>query len=349
MHDKAIAATTNRRRRLMAAAAAGIALVIVLPTPADADPAVPTHYESSVTRVDPEPVGMTIEIEGGDAFLAVSVEPGHEVIVPGYFGEPYVWIDTDGVVRVNARSPARSINDDRYGRTPAPDDADASAEPLWEQVGTGGSYAWHDHRVHWMSADRPPNVAGDVVQEVFPWSLVLQLDATEVTVQGRLAWFPSVSPVGPMLAGLVGLLPLLRWRRRHLYPIAVTLAIGGGLALFGAWVDWTGTPASARSAPVGVVIAAVALIAAVAGSALVRRGAAIASGALALGATALVVWAFRSLDVLTLPVLPSPISAAVQRIALAAVIWIGFGTAALVVGEVVRRRPPSGSHSGIAP
>ena len=39
-----------------------------------------------------------------------------------------------------------------------PADADEKATPRWEVVGSNGRYEWHDHRIHWMSKDTPPQV-----------------------------------------------------------------------------------------------------------------------------------------------------------------------------------------------
>ena len=52
------------------------------------------------------------------------------------------------------------INDDRYGANDlAPSrlqGVDVTAlEPDWEQVATDGTFAWHDHRTHWMSSTPP--------------------------------------------------------------------------------------------------------------------------------------------------------------------------------------------------
>ena len=57
---------------------------------------------------------------------------------------------------VNERSPSRWVNDDRYGLATPPADATADAPPEWVEVANGGRYAWHDHRIHWMTPTSRP-------------------------------------------------------------------------------------------------------------------------------------------------------------------------------------------------
>jgi hypothetical protein len=82
--------------------------------------------------------------------------------VPGYEGEPYVRIAPDGTVEVNQRSRRGGSNDERYETDPnavdAPADMAVDAPPRWEVVGSDGAFAWHDHRIHWMSPALPGQV-----------------------------------------------------------------------------------------------------------------------------------------------------------------------------------------------
>ena len=103
----------------------------------------------------PETPGIEVSVVGGDAFLRVVAEPGVDVVVLGYQQEPYLHIHPDGVVEENQRSPATYLNADRYGTGTPPAGADPTLAPNWEPVGSGGAWAWHDHRAHWMSAEPP--------------------------------------------------------------------------------------------------------------------------------------------------------------------------------------------------
>ena len=221
----------GRLMRLFVVAALSAAMMLASAAPALADPAGPTNYRSRVLSVEPRPTGVTIEVLGGDAFLSVALAEGHTLEVPGYFTEPYLRIDEDGDVWLNSLSPSRWVNRDRYGISGVPDFADADAEPEWEKVGDQGRFAWHDHRIHWMSFDLPPTIAGDRPQTVFPWSLTITIDGEETEVSGELLWFPDTNPFGPVILGLVALLPLGRQRRREEGPSALTAAAYVELAL----------------------------------------------------------------------------------------------------------------------
>ena len=102
-------------RLLVALAVSGLGLLAGA-APVAADPAKPTDYRSEVTSIEPAVEGVTVQVAGGDGFLDVQVATGHEVIVEGYRGDPYLRFEPDGTVSRNLRSEATYINDDRYGR-----------------------------------------------------------------------------------------------------------------------------------------------------------------------------------------------------------------------------------------
>ncbi len=337
---------TLRTGQALAVAALAAMLLVAGAGPAAADPAEPTHYRSVVNAVDPRPTGVTVEVIGGDSFLSIAAAPGHTVEVPGYFGEPYLEIDADQRVWLNTRSPARYINRDRYGLSGVPDSADQAADPEWEQVGSDGRLAWHDHRIHWMSTDLPPSITGDRAEIVFPWTLRIVIDGTETEVRGELLWFPATNPVGPILTGIVGLLPLLAWRRGRLTPVAVASAATGALVLAVAVAQFGATPAFDRGVPVGAAIPAVSIVAAVVALWL-RSGSIRAWAATALSAIGLLWWALSTSAALTAPVLPSAVPVALERSAVALAAWIGLAAAAIAVFEFTRlARPQSRSGAG---
>jgi hypothetical protein len=309
-------------------------LVVLAAGPALADPAGPTNYRSVVTSVDPRPTGVTIEVVGGDAFLSIALLEGHTLEVPGYFGEPYLRIDTDGTVWLNRLSPARWINRDRYGLSGVPDFADAGAEPDWEQVGDGGTFAWHDHRVHWMSFDLPPTVVGDRAQSVFPWTIEITIDGVVTEVSGELLWFPSANPAGPLLIGLIGILPLGRHRRRRPEASALTAAGVGAVALFVAVSQYAATPAFDRALPIDPVFPAFAVVAAVGalwlGARPIRQWSVVAIAGLAL-----VWWAVKVGATLTAPVLASALPTALERLGVGIALWAGIGVIAVAGFELV--------------
>src|SRR5215210_2844228 len=102
------------RHRLALAVATGI-VVMSAPTTALADAARPSDFRSEIVSVLPETDDVTATIEGGDSFVRIEVERGHDGRVEGYAGEPYLWIDGDGVGHENQRSPATYYNRNRAG------------------------------------------------------------------------------------------------------------------------------------------------------------------------------------------------------------------------------------------
>jgi len=309
-------------------------LLVLIAGPALADPAVPTNYRSIVNVVDPQPPGVTVEVVGGDAFLSVAAAEGNTVEVPGYFGEPYLLIDDAGVVWLNTRSPARYINQDRFGITQIPPTADAQAAAEWEQVGSGGRFSWHDHRTHWMSPDLPPTIAGDRAEVVFPWSLDITINGIETEVRGELLWFPNANPAGPLLVGILGVLPLLAYRRHRVSSVAITAAAFATLALFVSIVQFAATPSFDRGLPTDAVIPAVGIAAAV--TALWLRESTIRSwAAVEMAGISLLWWAATTAVAITAPVLPSALPEALERASVSLAVWIGLGLATLAARELL--------------
>ncbi len=321
--------------RLSATLIVAAALIVATADPVLADPAVPTHYRSVVNTVDPPPSGVAVDVVGGDAFLSVAASPGHTVEIPGYFGEAYLRIDEEGRVWWNQRSPARYINRDRYGISGVPDTADPRAEPEWEQIGSGGTFAWHDHRIHWMSADLPPTIGGDRAEIVFPWTVSITIDGVETEIRGELLWFPSTNPIGPILIGAVGILPFLAWRKGVPGPIAVIAAVTGAIALLVAVTQYAATPSFDRGAPVDAVVPSLAIAAAVA--ALWLRSTAFRTWALiGVSGAGLAWWAWGAADALTAPVLPSALPATLERSAVSLAVLVGLAVLVVAAYEFTR-------------
>src|SRR5262245_36317873 len=74
------------------------AVVRVTAGPAGAHNVGGGKYVSQVTDLSPTTPIVTASIGGGDELLALTVQPGHEVVVLGYGGEPYLRFDPDGTV-----------------------------------------------------------------------------------------------------------------------------------------------------------------------------------------------------------------------------------------------------------
>ncbi len=313
------------------------ALLFLGAGPAMADPAGPSDFRSEVTGIVPDVDGVEAEVRGGDAFLEVHVERGHEVVVEGYSDEPYLRFRADGTVERNRRSPATYVNNDRRGRGSVPADADPTAEPVWEAVASGGTYAWHDHRIHWMQDSRPPVGRGErVLGEYDPWRVAIEVDGTPVVIEGTLTYEDAMSPIpwaalGLLLAALVG------WfgRRRAVVAAPAALAVVAALAAVVGRADFSSTPGGGN--PLLWVLPAVALLTAVVALVPAARRVAVI-GTLA-SVASLSGWALLRIGVLTKPVLPSDLPAGLDRATVAAGIGVAVAAAYLAVTSGELRLP----------
>jgi hypothetical protein len=334
---------TRRAAGRLAAAVLGAAVLVGLATtPAAADPPRPTNYRSTVTAVDPElPAGAEVRIIGGDSLIELTIPSGHTALVPDYptSGDdgpavPYLRFDADGTVQRNALAVATTANDSRYGT--ASDVPDPDAEPAWETVATDGTYAWHDHRIHWMSPTAPRAVDADGRVDLGgpdgSWTVPIVVDGRATAVTGTLRLEPPPSPWAWGLVGLVGaaatVLVGLRWGQR---PAAGIAAAAGLAATTVSWATWEAVPPGAGATFVPVVVAATAGLAGLAGAVVPHRFRLVA---LAAASAALVGWGATRATVLTRAILPTSAAPAWDRGVTAAAIGVGLGVACLLL-----RRP----------
>lgn len=304
--------------------------------PAAADPPEPTRFRSEIEAVDAPPGTVDARVLGGDAFLEISVTPGHEAVVYGYQGEPYLRVRADGAVERNRRSPATWLNEDRRGTATLPPDVDPQADAAWEQVTTDGTYAWHDHRIHWMQEEDPTGVEPGGV--VLAWTVPLQVDGTPAEVRGRLVLAEPVSPVPwVLLAVAAGVAVVLGARRAAETPAWASTA-SAVIALMMAWGQWATAPAGSGPSQVPVATAAVGFVGAVAAMELDGRGQAIATLVAGSAASA---WALLRLEVLWMPVLPTTLPFAVDRAVTALALGLGATSAALAAWRAGRPAVPA--------
>ncbi|MEO6571663.1 MAG: hypothetical protein ABIO83_08955 [Ilumatobacteraceae bacterium] len=253
-------------RRLAGAALLATLVAMSLPSTALADAAGPTDFRSEVVSVTPASDAVAFSIEGGDAFVRMVVLPGHEVVVSGHEDEPYLRIGPDGVVQQNRRSFATYANTSRRGDDQVPDIVDPMAEPDWETVGSGGSWAWHDHRAHWMGRAPPIGLepGGSLPAQDIP--MIVDGVSTTVQVVTTLQASPSVVPaivgflVGVVLVGLA----LLAGSATLVLVTAIVgvAALATGAAQYlsmsgdtGPMVTWWLLPALATASAVAAMVA----------------------------------------------------------------------------------------------
>jgi hypothetical protein len=217
-----------------------------------------SDFDGRLRSVSPALPGVTVRLLDFGDQLEVVNPTGTELAVPGYSGEPYLRIGTDGVWR-NALSPATWLNLDRYGRTPIPADVDIAAAPRWEQVSTQPQYVWHDHRTHWMTEGQlPPVVAANPssAHTVSEWTVPLTYGGTDVVVAGELTWSPPPPAwlVWPVYVLLLAGTVLIGWLARGPRPLAGALAVGAVAALSHALT--TPEPATSISSHTGAIVSA---------------------------------------------------------------------------------------------
>jgi hypothetical protein len=163
----------------------------------------PANYRSEITS--PGVDGLSWQVLDGDGSIELTNNTDTDVIVVGYQGEPYLRFAARGGVQQNTKSPATYLNEDRYGDAEIPPGASPNAEPDWEQVASGDTFAWHDHRAHWMSRTPPPQVAAAPEREhliaQFEIRVVVDAGTTDRTVaaRGELRWLPDVAWWPPVL------------------------------------------------------------------------------------------------------------------------------------------------------
>ena len=183
----------------LVAVAAGVTVMLAPAGAVGADPPGPTDYETVVVGIEPATPTIAVEMIGGDSFVQLAVQRGIEAVVLGYSDEPYLRFRTDGTVEENRLSPAVAQNKDRYGEASSAT-GDPNATPEWVVVANNGTYAWHDHRAHWMSSDPPPGFErGQRIQDgVIP----LVVDGVTVRISVTTTWQEAPSRV-PLVAGAI--------------------------------------------------------------------------------------------------------------------------------------------------
>lgn len=330
------------------------ALPVLLAGPASADPAGPTDYRSEVVLVEPAHPGLDLVMIGGDSFLQLTVSAGTEVMVIGYQGEPYLHFSPDGTVTQNERSPSRWLNDDRFGEASVPPDASAEAEPDWVVVATDGSFAWHDHRTHWMNSARPPGkVPGDTVLEAV---VPLEVDGVAVDVHVRSELLSGPSLVGPAVgvvaaavSALAAVVIARQWSRELVVPVVVGIWAALAAAL-GAWAVLS-VPAETGPSPMLWLMPAVGVVASAAAWWFATRASSSSPagrppmalltvwGLVAVAGLELVAWSWTRRLALTRALIPSDAPAVLDRAVVAAAAVAGLIALAVAAANLAWPRP----------
>ena len=203
-----------------------------------------TSYVTTVDGITPELPGVTVGVVEAGAGLELR-NRGAEVVVLGYWDEPYLRVGPDGAFE-NRLSPTVAANRGEDHVKDAPPANDPAAAPEWRKVSAQPVVRWHDHRVHW-SGPNPPDVEArpgerHVVQP--PWQVGLRRGPDAAVLAGQLTWVPGPSPVpwsalaAAAFAGVAALGLLRRWGPPLAAAVGVLLAAdlvhAGGAAFAGA-------------------------------------------------------------------------------------------------------------------
>lgn len=321
-------------------AAAIIAVVFAfLPGVAHADAATPTDYRTTIVSVSPEITGLVVTIEGGDSFVRLRAPDGSEVIVFGYAGEPYLRFAPDGTVSQNRLSAATYENQERYGAVEVPSFVDYAAAPVWDEIADDATWAWHDHRAHWMSEE--PLIGLEPGESLPVQAIQITVDgrpvliAVETTLVPSASWFPAAMG---LLFGLT--LTILGWWLGPATATLTTLVLSLG-ALVAGGGQYLSLPPETGPLVWWWLMPAIAFGAGVVSIATYGRSDLLIRGLLALSGAQLALWGFLRRDVLTHPVLPTDIAFWFDRAATAAALVGGTVVTILAVQSLLQTRPVS--------
>jgi hypothetical protein len=172
-------------------------------------------YRSTVDGVKPRVPGVQLKVLYGDDQVWMDNRSGETVVIDGYGGEPYLRFAPKGIF-VNINSPAGYLNQDRYGKATVPKSASPEAAPNWKKLAGGNVWAWHDHRIHYMSPSFPPviSAAPDKPHHVFDWKVPATANGKRFAISGSLDYAPPPKEDDGFPFALV---------------IALAVLIGGGL------------------------------------------------------------------------------------------------------------------------
>lgn len=186
-------------------------------------------YRSTIESVKPRVRGTEFKVLYGDDQIWLKNQSGETIVIDGYGGEPYLRFAPGGIF-VNVNSPAGYLNQDRYGKSEVPKSASEKATPNWQKLAGGDVWAWHDHRIHYMSPTLPPVIAAAPREShhVFDWKVPATANGKRFFIEGSLDYKPPPKesqsfPVTLVVAlavviagGMVGLFFLRRVIQRSL-------------------------------------------------------------------------------------------------------------------------------------
>jgi len=197
----------------------------------------PTNYRSRVVAMAPAIPGISARVVDLGSKLELTNRTSTEITVLGYEGEPYLRIGPAGVFE-NLHSQATYINKTRNGGTSPPPNVDTApdAVPEWKKISSGHSASWHDHNIHWMQAQPPPEVAQSPgsFHHLSQRNVIFLYNNQRVAIAVALDWVagPSGLPwVAPIVALFVlGVLAVLMRKWWRLLPVLLIVLVVSDIA-----------------------------------------------------------------------------------------------------------------------
>jgi hypothetical protein len=181
------------RPALITAALAAVALAVNAPSASahGSGQSIPDakHYLTQIDGVTPTVAGLMAKVDPRGEWVEVTNATGNNLTIFGYAHEPYLQITPAGLAE-NVRSVSGQLNRSLFGDLSQIQLA--QAPPVWQTRSTSNTARWHDHRIHWMSAQRPPDVQAHPGRQqlIGRWTVHMQLDTQPIDLNGTLSWLP---------------------------------------------------------------------------------------------------------------------------------------------------------------
>ncbi len=331
-------------RRALVIAGATIALLSVAP-PAEAHTVTgvePTNYASRILAVRPSVPGLSLRLLDLGRRVEVRNRTDEDVVVIGYYGEPYLRVGPAGAFE-NRTSPTRRQNRvstvTTATTTPAtPAAADLEVPPSWRRIRGEPVVRWADQRTRYEG----PRLSGPK-RNIGGWNLVLRRGETDISVSGLLTYVPGQSPLPwvVLTLALAALATAAAWTKQWGRWLSVAL----GVLLASDMIHTFGS-AAATYESLAAQMARVLLAGLVTTLAWIIGVAAIPSlqrnhegGLVTAGGVGLVIGAFSGitdLGVFANSQVPSVFPAVAARISVALALGLGVGLVAAAIAVIAR-------------
>jgi hypothetical protein len=191
------------------------------------------NYRSVVKQVTPGTPNLHLSVLNFDDRLLMENFSGKPVVIMGYDDKPYARVLADRTVQVNTNSPAYYLNGDRTASETVPKGLPST--PHWQTESRSGRFEWHDHRMHWMGAQDPPQLKDKSKRtHIFDWRVPITVGGTPGKIAGTLTWVPlgggsvPVALIGGVTIVLIALSLWVFAIRRRRFDAAADGADAGG-------------------------------------------------------------------------------------------------------------------------